>query len=150
MQLAASGLAEGSKQQVTITVPPAFHKTLGVRMRMGQITAVREDSAAAKSGVVARSVDGSTEGDIIEAVEVTEPGGTVTRWEKGKNLDPVRLPFQLKQWAERLWKARGDNPSTAETTENLALLKLREGHRDEALRLLREASHRSYASKLFL
>jgi regulator of sigma E protease len=101
---------EGAKEKVTITVPPAFHRTLGVRMRMGQITAVREDSAAAKAGVVSRSVDGSTEGDIIEAVEVTEPDGTVTRWEKGKNLDPVRLPFQLKQWAERLWKARDGNP----------------------------------------
>jgi len=32
-----------------------------------------------------------------------------------------------------------DNPSTAETTESLAGLKMREGKRDEAIRLLREA-----------
>jgi len=32
-----------------------------------------------------------------------------------------------------------DNPSTAQTTESLAGLKMREGKRDDALRLLREA-----------
>ena len=32
-----------------------------------------------------------------------------------------------------------DNPSAAETTESLAALKLREGHRDDALHLLRDA-----------
>src|SRR5262249_42259922 len=38
--------------------------------------------------------------------------GSVTVFESGKekNLDPVRLPFQLKQWANRLWAARGNNP----------------------------------------
>jgi regulator of sigma E protease len=94
---------EGAKQRVTITVPPAYHKTFGVRMKMGQITAIRQGSqAAGPNGVVARSAESSHDGDIIDAVEVKEADGTVTRWEKGKNLDPVRLPYQLKQWAKRV------------------------------------------------
>src|SRR5439155_21807043 len=51
---------EGAKQTVDLKVPAVFHKTLGVRMRMGPITAVRENSAAAnEGGVVARPAAGS-------------------------------------------------------------------------------------------
>jgi regulator of sigma E protease len=111
------------KRTVTIVVPPAFHRTLGVRMKMGQITAIREGTAAADpaKGVVARSADGTSEGDIIEAVEVTAADGKTVRWEKGKNLDPVRLPYQLKQWAAGLWQARNDNPPVAERQVKLTL-----------------------------
>src|SRR5262249_55178266 len=70
-------------------------------MRMGKITAVRDDSPAAKAGI--------QPDDIIDVVEIREgasrvqfvsaptPGKEVVL----KTLDPVRLPFELAQWAGR-------------------------------------------------
>jgi regulator of sigma E protease len=89
-----------SGELVTIQVPPAYHYTLGARMRMGKITAVRDQSPAAKAGVLP--------GDIIEQVEVRDgnerllidnlpaPEGV-----RHLDLDPERLPFELAQWAAR-------------------------------------------------
>jgi regulator of sigma E protease len=117
---------EGAKQIVDIKVPPMYHRTLGARMKMGQIVAVREKSAAANpnAGVLtprkAESGD-NLEGDVIEKVEVVEPDGSTTTFETGKNLDPVRLPYQLKQWADRLWTARSNNPSPQEREVKLYL-----------------------------
>jgi regulator of sigma E protease len=103
--------SEKHPEIVNIKVPPAWHKTLGARMKMGQITAIRKGSAAAEEGVVARPTeDGAAEGDVIEKVEVREADGTPIVWEKGKNLDPVRLPYQLKQWAALVWKKHDSNP----------------------------------------
>jgi regulator of sigma E protease len=109
----------GAKKTVDITVPPMFHKILGARMKIGPIVAVRESSAAADPStglLTARTTDSGQklEGDVIEKVEVTEPDGKTTAYENGVNLDAVRLPFQLKQWADRLWAARGNNPTQAE------------------------------------
>jgi regulator of sigma E protease len=120
---------EGNKHTVDIKVPPAFHKTLGVRLRMGQITAVRENSPAAdpKTGVlIPRAGNGQEQayklkGDVIEEVEVTLPDGNKQSWKKGKDLDPLRLPFQLKEWADSLWKARSGNPPAAERKVKLFL-----------------------------
>ncbi len=97
---------------VDITVPPAFHSVFGMRMRMGQIAAVRHDSPAARVGVRARDPDLKTDGDILEQVEVAGPDGRKIRWVLTRKadepaptgvdvreLDPVRLPFELGQWA---------------------------------------------------
>jgi regulator of sigma E protease len=78
----------GDGEKVNIQVPPAYHYTLGLRMRMGQITAVRENSPAAKASV--------QPGDIIEKVEV---GSGKERKALQAALDPERLPFDLEQWA---------------------------------------------------
>jgi regulator of sigma E protease len=106
---------------VDIHVPPAYHYVLGMTMRMGQITALRDKSPAVEAGVIARNVSqGVSEGDIIDQVEVTEERtGTKTRYvsppknpvskdEKTdatktviKELDPLRLPYELQQWALR-------------------------------------------------
>src|SRR5262249_55980271 len=99
--------AEPHGTTVDITLPPTFYQTLGVRMQMGHITNVRDSSAAAKAGVLPnrkKDNDSLLRGDLIEKVAVTEPGGSVTTFDKG-NLDPERLPFQLRQWAERMEKA---------------------------------------------
>lgn len=99
-----------------VVVPPAFAQSLGVRMKMGQITAVRKDSPAS----MAQDLKGQTVpirageldprqirylgGDVIEAVEVPEAGGGRTRFE-GPTLDPERLPLQLRDWADRIDRA---------------------------------------------
>jgi regulator of sigma E protease len=93
-----------------LVVPPAFHHVLGVRMRMGPVTAVREDSPAAKAGVIARNLREQVQGDILDQVEiegadgrkiryVTTPNKNVPPGVVEKELDPVRLPSELEQWA---------------------------------------------------
>lgn len=97
---------------VDVTLPPTFHHNLGVRMQMGHITAKRNDSPAAKAGVLItrKNDDGRVlRGDLIQKVSVKEPGGAVTTYED-ETLDPVRLPFDLRQWAERMDKAKQPLP----------------------------------------
>ena len=98
-----------------MTVGPAFRQDLGLRMRMDQVAAVRQGSPAEKAGVVARvrTATRRWSGDQIVAVEVTEADGTVTRFTADKAdasadptvrvrpLDPIRLPWELNQWADR-------------------------------------------------
>jgi regulator of sigma E protease len=77
-----------------------------MRMRMGKITALRQESPAAVAKV--------REGDILEQVEVTDPEheGKKIRWVttrsetpdsdvEERDLDPERLAFDLDQWAAR-------------------------------------------------
>jgi regulator of sigma E protease len=93
-----------------LKVPPAFHQTLGLRMRMGQIVAVREGSPAAKASLVAVNKAKQRDGDIIVRVEVSKADGSKELLCDEKTLDPERLPYQLEQWAERLSKAKADAP----------------------------------------
>jgi regulator of sigma E protease len=97
--------AAASDPPVDIRVPPTYHWTLGLHMRMGPITAVRENSDAAKVGVLA--------GDVLQYVEVPEASGGKTHLVFSANakvpegvtkkaIDPARLPYELAQWAERL------------------------------------------------
>jgi len=142
---------------VDIQVPPAYHRTLGLRMKMGQIVAVRPTASGDSPVRYANQVvDGKkVDGDVIHAAEVREATGFKTRWTADragwnaesvqtllgalsggmgtgqplvasavpalvlgptlfeqasdkalvrifeKDLDPVRLPFELKQWARR-------------------------------------------------
>jgi regulator of sigma E protease len=91
-----------------LVVPPAFRRDLGLRMRMGPVTAVRTGSTAEAAGVVERT--DATPGDRIVSVEVTDAGGGVTVYstdpaptDAGKRvrpLDPLRLPFELTKWAD--------------------------------------------------
>lgn len=122
-QLAGKDLAlkvqrEGMSQPVTVVIPPAFYQTLGVRMQMGHVTGIRNDSPAAKSGVVPtrKNDNGSMlPGDLIQKVEVKEPDGTITRYDD-KNLDPERLPYQLRSWAQRLQAAGLEKSGTVKLT----------------------------------
>jgi regulator of sigma E protease len=89
---------------VDVQVPAAYYFDLGLRMRMGKITAIRDNSPASRAGVAPE--------DIIDKVEFTDASGLVTRFTskpaKGlprpklieKYLDPVRLPFELQRLAE--------------------------------------------------
>jgi len=70
---------------VSILVPPAYHYTVGVRMTMGKVAAIRKRSPA----------DGQVqEGDTIFKVRLLY-NGRVDRTLSEKELDPVRLPFDL-------------------------------------------------------
>ena len=84
----------------SLFVPPAYHHTLGLRMRMGKVAAVREAGPA--KGVV-------KPGDVIQAVELLDAAGDRAVFPVGlslplgrldANLDPLRLPFRLRRWAD--------------------------------------------------
>jgi regulator of sigma E protease len=101
-----------------IRVPPAFHARYGLRMRMGPVLAVRAASPAAREGVQPRRSN-QEPGDILTGIEVTESDGSVLRFVSvlspqtppkvtEKVLDPIRLPYELNQWAAR----RGQGPKT--------------------------------------
>ncbi|HLJ97821.1 MAG TPA: site-2 protease family protein [Gemmataceae bacterium] len=101
---------------VNIRVPASYHFTFGMRMRMGQITAIRDGSMAAAKEAELRAKKESLEGDIINEVEVAEADGHKTRFVTARSepdpaaandnvkvveIDPMRLPYELKQWAGR-------------------------------------------------
>jgi len=106
--------------EIDIRLPPAYHATLGLRMNTGWITAVRPDSPADRAGVQAvnQLVNGrKVGGDYLNAVEVANDDGSSLRWTRlpqdmppqgivEKPLDPLRLPFELEQWAERKQRRR--------------------------------------------
>jgi regulator of sigma E protease len=99
--------ADGKTENVDIRVPPAFHATFGVRMRMGQIQAVREGSPADKAGVHVPDKTKSLDGDVIFKIVLPEPGGKKPTVIDDKTLDPERLPFVLRQWADRVRRPDG-------------------------------------------
>ncbi len=74
-----------------ILVPPAFHVTLGLKMKMGEVAAVRDRSPAS---------DKVQPGDVITAAVVTADGAKLGEI-KADDLDPVRLPFALEEAAAK-------------------------------------------------
>ena len=98
-------------KDVDAKVAPMYRLDLGVIMQMGPIMAVRETAAAAKL-VQAADAESKLRGDVIEAVEVTNDDGKPLVFKEKpakdteKRLDPVRLPFELRQWSDRLDKAQ--------------------------------------------
>ena len=95
-----------------ITVDPAFRWDTGLRMRMGEVASIRQNSPAERAGVqAAQTGDTPVPGDRIVSVEVPEPAGGTTKFVAGvpdgksaaneKLLDPLRLPHDLDQWADR-------------------------------------------------
>lgn len=76
---------------VNLFVPPAYHFTFGMRMKMGKVAGVREGSPAAEAGV--------KKGDeLIKIVLLDVRGAKLGEW---GDLDPERLPFQLIQAANK-------------------------------------------------
>jgi hypothetical protein len=94
--------ADGGEEM--IRVPPAYHLSLGVRMRMGPIAAIRRDSPAAKAELRTAGVGNRREADVIVSVTLPEADGRITRLD-ANNLDPLRLPYELRQWAWRMARA---------------------------------------------
>jgi membrane-associated protease RseP (regulator of RpoE activity) len=101
LQVRRHGEKEES-ERVAVLVPPAFHQTIpGLRMKMGKVKAVRSGSSAEMAGM--------QPGDRILGVELRH-GEEVFRVANKlsseklpenvteRRLDPVRLPFDLRQW----------------------------------------------------
>src|SRR5262249_46922568 len=85
------------KQEEDLLLPPAYHVTLGARMRMGQVAGIREGSPAAKAGV--------KDGDILEEVLLKADDGKEQRFvisggKPAERVDRVRLPSALRHWAD--------------------------------------------------
>jgi len=80
-----------TSSRVNVLAPPAFHVTLGMRMKMGEVSAIRDHSAAS---------DKIQPGDKIVAARVTAGGATLLNLPESE-LDPVRLPYDLERAANR-------------------------------------------------
>jgi regulator of sigma E protease len=104
-----------------VRIPPAFQTSYGMRLGLGPITAIRENSPAARAGIQVRTSQEA--GDTIFDVEVADADGKTHRFasdpankaqENGDVtiLDPARLPEQLRQWAAR----RGGGPKQVKLT----------------------------------
>jgi regulator of sigma E protease len=112
----------GKKTQKEIRIPPAYHLSLGARMGMGPITAVRKNSPA-KGKVQVLDPDRAESGDVIVGVLVKEKNGdtvcfgTPAKGAKVKvlPLDPVRLPDQLRAWAGRTAPEEGEEDTRTVT-----------------------------------
>jgi RIP metalloprotease RseP len=76
---------------VNLFLPPAYHFTFGMRMKMGKVAAVREGSSAARAGV--------QKGD--ELIKVVMTGESGEKLYAQEDLDPERLPFELVQAAAK-------------------------------------------------
>jgi membrane-associated protease RseP (regulator of RpoE activity) len=88
--------APSDAKPLNLFVPPEYHRSLGLRMRMGEIAAVRGNSPAAAAGL--------QPGDVITHVTITAPKPVAK--EAGTadvrafaDFDPCRLPFELNQFA---------------------------------------------------
>jgi regulator of sigma E protease len=82
--------------RVDLLTPPAFHVDFGMKMKIGAVSAVREQSPVAAAGLKV--------GDVLTKVAMTRPGWwtpTVKR-EWTTPLDPMRLPDELAAEARKL------------------------------------------------
>jgi regulator of sigma E protease len=141
-----------SGTRVPVTVERSMYRfDLGLMMRMDRVAAVRQGSPAERAGVQARRTDGDkvvVPGDRIKAVQLPEPDGTTTRYtadkddaptdprERVRPLDPIRLPWELNQWAAR-WQGEvfsKDRPSDGRPKVRLTVLRHGE-HTEEPVTL---------------
>ena len=88
----------GIPRPVNVLVAPAYHWTLGVRMKMGKVAAIRDHSPAS---------DEVEAGDVITEVSMIDGGGSV----KKIDVDPVHLASKLRRTASAKqhpgkWKVR--------------------------------------------
>ncbi|HZZ77346.1 MAG TPA: site-2 protease family protein [Gemmataceae bacterium] len=103
--------ADDKVKTYDVTVAPFYRLDLGVRMHMGRVTAIREGSTSDGKILPERpnpdNASQKLEADKIIAVKVTDADGKKLVYsEADKTLDPERLPFQLRQWSDRLDKAK--------------------------------------------
>jgi regulator of sigma E protease len=76
---------------VNVFVPPAYHVTFGLRMKMGKVAGLRENSPAAQAGV--------QKGDELVKVVLKDDRGE--KLYSSAELDPERLPDELARAAAK-------------------------------------------------
>jgi regulator of sigma E protease len=127
---------------IDLKVAPMFRIDLGVRLQMGPILVVCNDSAAQKAGIRPKP---DLDGDLIMAVSVidadgkplvfkdTKDGAAADKDKKVEPLDPDRLPLQLKQWSDRMQKKQKELKKDVDWTVTLTLRRHRQpaGGHDE-------------------
>ena len=91
--LARARQNESLSPEKTITVPPVRAAECGVRLTMGEITAIQVDSPATEAGLIARSVD--------EHGAVTAHGDVIVSIDNEPVTDPLALPYLLDCKAAR-------------------------------------------------
>ena len=94
-----------TSSRLDVLVPPAFHVTLGMRMKMGEVSAVRDHSPASEK---------IQPGDKIVKASVAADGASVLELPESR-LDPVRLPYDLEQAAGRPPRRRGAGGADGQT-----------------------------------
>jgi regulator of sigma E protease len=81
------------KTESEVLVPPAYHYTLGLRMHMGHITALRDGSPAVKAGIQVRGQsiadDQKADGDLILQVRAVDALGRQLLWLRAATSDPA-------------------------------------------------------------
>jgi regulator of sigma E protease len=93
---------KGASQPVNVLVPPAYHVTFGMHMKMGEVAAVRDDSPASKAGLI--PARGNATGDVIARVEMSRTGKD-GEWEpvydadSETRSDPLRLRYEMESFA---------------------------------------------------
>jgi regulator of sigma E protease len=88
-----------------VKVAPVHRINLGVVMQMGPVLAVREGTTAHKLVFPPRTQgEKKLKGDVIESITVVDENNKTIEF-KGDKLDPERLPFQLRQWSDKLDRA---------------------------------------------
>ncbi len=92
--------ADDKAEFVNVPVATAYRIDFGARMQMGPIMVVCNGSPADKI-VQAPDAEKKLEGDLIEAVTVKDVDGKEIVF-KDKDLDPERLPIQLRKWSAGL------------------------------------------------
>lgn len=99
---------EEGGEPVNLLVPPAYHRRIGVRMKMGKVAALRQGENAPdwqKIGLRAGAVDG----DVITGVKLQWEDLPPLALEEAA-LDPVRLPTELSRRVQESgkdpWKYR--------------------------------------------
>jgi membrane-associated protease RseP (regulator of RpoE activity) len=82
---------------VDLLVPPAFHATFGLRMKMGRVAGIRDDSPLSRArDEKDPQIKLQKEDELTEVVLTDERGSELF---SSKDLDPERLPYQLRQAA---------------------------------------------------
>lgn len=84
-------VSRGKEGTHKVLVPPAYHRDFGMRMKMGKVAAIREESGAARTKLA--------RGDEIKAVGWKLKGQDRITWLK--DFDPVRLPDTLNEIVHR-------------------------------------------------
>lgn len=142
--------APPSSPPVDIRLNPEYQYVLGMRMRMGRVSAIRNDSPAERAalqGEGKEAAPGIRAGDLLKAIEVTDSDGKKIRWvytdkkdlpSGERHLDPIRLPNELEAWAERLGeadeRAKAADPSAKALSRTVVLTVLRsnpKNHQDD-------------------